>query len=411
LPEDSSAVKFGNYWLANGLLSKGGEAVRLTPKERSLLLRLIEADGSVVSPKTLLEHIWPGEPVGNASLSRCVSTLRHKLGGEVLETHYGRGYRIASPIRRASESVAQRSGPATEVSQLLVQARDLIGRRTRTHQRLAIRAVERAVELDPTCGGGWALIAEIGVWQAIDRRLRPRAAAESVRRAAARALAIDPADATALGARGWCATAIEGHPAGLADCARAVELEPANWLLRLWYGWCLATLGRPGEGASEAAAGVSLNPFAPAARALLGYLLFCSGRPGEARDAMAEGVEYLHGHPLSLGVTSLVKSWHGEHQDAVRSARRACDEAIHSPTARLFLVGALASAGRIEEARREMSAASDLEDLPAPPSLLAPVVLALEGPKSALAALAEAEIEGCPYRGIVRNDPRLAALL
>jgi len=398
-------VKFGDFQLANGRVFRGGEAVRLTPKERSLLLHLVEAAGSLVSPDDLLERVWPGEAVGITSLSRCVSTLRRKLGGEVLETHYGRGYRLALPVRPVSESVQR--GPSTEVSQLLAQARSLTGLRD---QRLAIRAAEHAVELDPTCGGGWALIAEIGVWQAIDRRLRPRAAAESVRRAAARALAIDPADATALGARGWCATAIEGHPAGLADCARAVELEPANWLLRLWYGWCLATLGRPGEGASEAAAGVSLNPFAPAARALLGYLLFCSGRPGEARDAMAEGVEYLHGHPLSLGVTSLVKSWHGEHQDAVRSARRACDEAIHSPTARLFLVGALASAGRIEEARREMSAASDLEDLPAPPSLLAPVVLALEGPKSALAALAEAEIEGCPYRGIVRDDPRLAAL-
>jgi len=403
---------FGNFRLTDGLLFRGSDAVGLTPKERSLLVILVEAAGSVVSTDSLLARVWPGEDVGVTSVARCLSTLRGKLGAEAIETHYGLGYRFALPFVPVSTSVQHGSRPSTEVSQLLMQARDLIGRRTRQPQRLAILAAERAVALDPACGEGWALIAEIGVWQAIDRQSRPRAAAELVGRAAARALAIDPANATALGARGWCETAIIGDPAGLADCARAVELEPANWLLRVWYGWCLASLGRPDDGAAEAAIGVSLNPFAPAARALMGYLLFCAGRPGDARDAMAEGGEYLHGHPLSLGVTSLVKSWHGEHQEAIRAARRGFEEAVHPPTARVFLVDALARAGRIEEARRELAVpGGDLEYLPAPPSLLAPVLLGLEGPESALAALAEAEIEGCPYRGLVRQAPRLHALL
>jgi len=189
-----------------------------------------------------------------------------------------------------------------------------------------------------------------------------------------------------------------------------VKLEPANWLLRIWHGWCLAAMGQVEHGASEAQAAIRLNPFAPGPRSLLGYLLFCSERLQEARDSMAEGVEYLYGNPLSLGVTVLVKSLRGEHQDAIRIARRACEHAAHIPTARLFLVDALARASRVEEARREMSATVDLEGHPTPPSLLAPVLLILEGRQSALAALAEAEIQGCPYRGIVRQDPRLAEL-
>jgi len=399
---------FGNFRLADGLLFRDGDAVCLTPKERSLLLFLVEAAGSVVSPDILMDHIWPGEDVGTTSLSRCVSTLRRKLGGEVVETHYGRGYRIALPIRPAFQSVQQGSHPSVEVSQLLAQARYLVGR----HKlRLAIRAAERAVEREPACREGWALIAEIGVRQGIDRQSSPLAAAELVRYAAARTQAIDPADATALGARGWCATAIDGNPAGLADCARAVKLEPSNWLLRSWHGWCLATVGRLDQGASEAAAGVRLNPFAPAARALLGYLLFCSGQLNDARVTMAEGIEYVHGHPFSLGVTVLIRSWQGDHQGAIRLARQACLEATHIPTARLFLVDALSRARRIEEARREMSAAADLDGHPATPSLLAPVLVNLEGPQSALAALAEAQVQGCPYRGIVRNDPRLVTLL
>jgi len=402
--DEGSAVVFGDFRLADGLLFRGGDAVRLTPKERSLLLHLVEAAGSVVSAEFLLERIRPDEEVGITSLSRCVSTLRGKLGGEVVETHYGRGYRIALPMRPASEPVQRGPGPSTEVSQLLAQARYLVGRRT---LNLAIRAAERAVELDPACGEGWALIAEIGVWQAIDRHSQPRAAAELVRHAAARALAIDPADATALGARGWCEAAIDGNPAGLVDCARAVKLEPANWLLRVWHGWCLAAMGRLEHGASEAQAAIRLNPFAPGPRTLLGYLLFCCGRLNDARDAMAEAAEYVHGYPLSLGVTVLVKSWQGEHQDAIETARRACE---HTPAARLFLVDVLARASRVEEARREMSAAVDLAGNPIPPSLIAPVLLALEGRESALAALAEAEIQGCPYRGIVRHDPRLATL-
>jgi len=395
---------FGNFSLANGLLFRDGDAVSITPKERLCLVLLVQAEGSLVSPEFLLERIWPGEDVGIASLRRCVSTLRRKLGAEALETHHGRGYRLALPVRPALQSVQKGSRPSTEVSQLVAQARDLSGRRD---QRLAMRAAEHAVELDPACSEGWTLIAEIGVWQAIDRQSTPRVAAQVVRRAAAQALAINPADATALAARGWCESAIDGNPAGLVDCARAVKLEPANWLLRVWHGWCLAAMGRLEHGASEAQAAIRLNPFAPGPRTLLGYLLFCCGRLNDARDAMAEAAEYVHGYPLSLGVTVLVKSWQGEHQDAIETARRACE---HTPAARLFLVDVLARASRVEEARREMSAAVDLAGNPIPPSLIAPVLLALEGRESALAALAEAEIQGCPYRGIVRHDPRLATL-
>jgi len=385
-PENRNAVVFGNFRLANGLLFRGGDVLGLTPKERLLLLQLVEAGGSVVTAEFLLERVWPDEDI---------------------ETHYGRGYRLALPIRRASDSTQRGSGASTEVSQLLAQARYMIGRR---HQRLAVRAAERAVELDPACGEGWALIAEIGVWQAIDRHSTPRAAAQLVRNATARALSIDPANASALAIRGWCDTVIEGDPAGLADCARAVELEPADWLVRIWYGWCLAALGQLDQAVSESAAAVRLNPFAPGPRALHGYLLFCSGRLQEARDFLAGCAEYLPGNPLSMSVTVLVKSWQGEHQDAIRIAKRVCEQVFQLPTARLLVVDALARAGRIDEARREMSATVDLEGRPTPPSLLAPVLLALEGRQSALATLAEAEIEGCPFRGIVRHDPRLAAL-
>ena len=404
LPVGGRTVMIGNFRLANDLLFRGGDPVDLTPKERSLLLHLVEAAGSIVSAEFLLEQIWPDDDVGIASLARCVSTLRRKLGGDVVETHYGRGYRLALPVRPVSRSVQQAYRPSTEVSQLMAQARSLSGQ---GRQRLAIRAAERAVELDPACSEAWMLIAEIGLLQAILRQSTPRQAAELVRHATTRALAIDPANAAALGARGWCETAIDGDPAGLAECARAVDLEPANWLLRLWHGWCLAAVGRLDEGASEAAAAIRLNPFAPGARALLGYLLFCARRFAEAGDAMAGGVDYLHDDPLSLGVTVLLKSWQGEHQDAIRIARRACE---HMPAARLLLVDALARASRIEEARREMRVAGDLERNPTPPSMLAPLLFILEGSQSALAALAEAEVEGCPYRGIVRHDPRLTML-
>jgi len=109
----TSAVKqiyeFGPFRLdtEERVLLRGGEAVRLTPKEFETLLALVRGGGRVRSKKELLEEVWPGTYVEEATLTQNVFTLRKALargqgeGGEqqFIETVPRRGYRLAVEVR------------------------------------------------------------------------------------------------------------------------------------------------------------------------------------------------------------------------------------------------------------------------------------------------------------------------
>ncbi|MEU5159201.1 response regulator transcription factor [Streptomyces sp. NPDC020875] len=78
---------------------RAGRLLRLTPKEFGILVRLLAADGAVVSAETLLDKVWDehADPFTNA-VRITVGTLRRKLGEpRLIETVIGAGYRLAPP--------------------------------------------------------------------------------------------------------------------------------------------------------------------------------------------------------------------------------------------------------------------------------------------------------------------------
>lgn len=77
---------------------RDGQPLFLTPKEFDTLLVLVEAAGKVVGKEELISRVWPDSYVGDGSLARNVSVLRKTLGEDVIQTHRGRGYRIALPV-------------------------------------------------------------------------------------------------------------------------------------------------------------------------------------------------------------------------------------------------------------------------------------------------------------------------
>ncbi|MFC4911934.1 response regulator transcription factor [Actinomadura gamaensis] len=83
--------------LAARVLTLDGVPVRLTPKEFTLLARLIREPGAVVERETLLREVWGTSWQGRSrTLDVHVSTLRAKLGGAArIETVHGVGYRLA----------------------------------------------------------------------------------------------------------------------------------------------------------------------------------------------------------------------------------------------------------------------------------------------------------------------------
>jgi DNA-binding response OmpR family regulator len=76
-----------------------GHEVALTPKEFDILECLALDPGRVLTRQELLEHVWDAHWYGPSKvLDVHVAALRRKLGVDgLIETVYGRGFRLAAP--------------------------------------------------------------------------------------------------------------------------------------------------------------------------------------------------------------------------------------------------------------------------------------------------------------------------
>lgn len=84
-------------------LSRGGEAVSLTPKAFSILLALLEKRGQVVPKEDLIQQIWPDTFVTEANLTQNISSLRKALGERANDPRYvvtvpGQGYSFVGDV-------------------------------------------------------------------------------------------------------------------------------------------------------------------------------------------------------------------------------------------------------------------------------------------------------------------------
>jgi len=74
---------------------RGEEEVVLTAKEFSVLEQLVLRAGEVVSKAEILEHVWDFAYDGDPNIVEVyISTLRRKLGAELIRTVRGAGYRL-----------------------------------------------------------------------------------------------------------------------------------------------------------------------------------------------------------------------------------------------------------------------------------------------------------------------------
>jgi predicted ATPase/DNA-binding winged helix-turn-helix (wHTH) protein len=89
-----------------------GEAVALGARAFDLLMLLAESPGCLLAKEELLERVWPGVVVEENNLAVQVSHLRKALGGEVIATIPGRGYRFTA---RPAAAAAGNTAPAAPV--------------------------------------------------------------------------------------------------------------------------------------------------------------------------------------------------------------------------------------------------------------------------------------------------------
>jgi predicted ATPase/DNA-binding winged helix-turn-helix (wHTH) protein len=107
--------------VTNASLSRGKQAILLTPKAFNVLRYLLEHAGQLVSKDDLWRAVWPGISVTDATLTNCVSEVRKALGDDskaprYIETLHRLGYRfIASvssePARIGGSRVIRQDSP------------------------------------------------------------------------------------------------------------------------------------------------------------------------------------------------------------------------------------------------------------------------------------------------------------
>jgi DNA-binding winged helix-turn-helix (wHTH) protein/tetratricopeptide (TPR) repeat protein len=90
--------------VSEGILTRAGKSLPLTPKAFEILLALIENRGQIVSRETMMRRVWNDCYVEENCLTKNISTLRKVLGedknGEMrfIETVPRRGYRFVAAV-------------------------------------------------------------------------------------------------------------------------------------------------------------------------------------------------------------------------------------------------------------------------------------------------------------------------
>jgi DNA-binding winged helix-turn-helix (wHTH) protein len=111
-------VRFADYSLDTEArqLFRGTREVHLSPKAFELLKVLVERRPKALSKQELLEQVWPGVYVSDASLARGINEIRDAIGDHsrsdgFVQTVHGFGYRFATAGVFELGPASSREGP------------------------------------------------------------------------------------------------------------------------------------------------------------------------------------------------------------------------------------------------------------------------------------------------------------
>ncbi|HFU4025877.1 TPA: winged helix-turn-helix domain-containing protein [Streptococcus suis] len=96
-PQESDQLVMGDLtiYLESWKVVKAGQEIKLPNREFELLAYLAKHPNRVFSKDQLFETIWGYDYVGDsATVTVHINRLRDKLGGDLIETVWGAGYRL-----------------------------------------------------------------------------------------------------------------------------------------------------------------------------------------------------------------------------------------------------------------------------------------------------------------------------
>ena len=114
-------VAFGPFRvdLTRSAVLRDDELIDLPPRALGVLRCLLEEPGEIVTKQTLLDAVWQGSFVSDASLSEAVAVLRGALGDDpqhptYIQTVHRRGYRFVAPVLSVAAGADHGSGDPHE---------------------------------------------------------------------------------------------------------------------------------------------------------------------------------------------------------------------------------------------------------------------------------------------------------
>jgi DNA-binding winged helix-turn-helix (wHTH) protein/Flp pilus assembly protein TadD len=442
---------FGPFELdvRRAVLAIGGEPLALGPRVVATLASLVERAGSVVTKDEILERVWPGEDVGESSITQAVYILRKTLRERGLDgaiaTVPRRGYRFTASVERLEESpppvramrqeIAAPSprrrlgavvaalvaltfaGPAAPerrpVPQLSAQGAQLYrlaryywNLRTPLALARSERLFREVVQRDPRNPLGYSgeadadlMIADYEQPQVHQKRYFALARA-GVRTA----LDLDPASAAAHTSLAQLSFMAD-HDAVRAETEfrRAIELDPAYATAHHWYGTMLLERGRVAEASRELSAAVTLDPVAPATGAWLAEASYYGRRYGEAVTYARRALDLDPHRGGALRRLGLAYELAGDLPHAIATFERMRGERAEASYAPALLAAAYAHAGRLRAARAAAREAVGLHPRDADTAF---ALLAVGEHARGLAILATMRTRDS-YGSVALRDPRL----
>src|SRR6478752_7640660 len=124
LPENSMRYRFDRFELdtLQFALRLGASDIHIEPLVFDLLRFLVERAGQVVTRDIIVEHVWHGRFVSDATISSCIKSARRALGDDgrsqvYIRTIRGRGLQFVPLVHKDAvvpADVSARDNPQTQ---------------------------------------------------------------------------------------------------------------------------------------------------------------------------------------------------------------------------------------------------------------------------------------------------------
>ena len=189
-----------------------------------------------------------------------------------------------------------------------------------------------------------------------------------------RALALDPDNLDALlgtvsvdvlTASGYIADdPVARFSAIEATLTKVLSRAPNNGWAHYWMGRVLIDSNHGAQGIAEFERALALNPNLAAAHAIIGFAKLANGHAEETEKHVLEALRVSPRDTdanVWLGYIAEAKQFLGAYEDAVTWHLRSLEINRNRPVAHMYLASALASLGRLEEARSEVQAGLALD--------------------------------------------------